>query len=150
MIKRPDNEQKVTYQVWAQDHDEANEHYDGTTTATFDNEVQASNYWWKLVNETQLEVKLIQITQQTQITYTPEDDPILNEKPPVKRDTPGWEEKVEYVVWCKYGNEEEANVPYSDLAAAQDYWEELVNTPNLPEVKLKRVTTETVMRHTNN
>jgi len=73
MIKRPDNEQKVTYQVWAKDHDESNEHYDGTTTATFDNEVQASNYWWKLVNETQLEVKLIQITQQTQMHHRPQE-----------------------------------------------------------------------------
>ncbi len=81
-------------------------------------------------------------------TYTPEDDPILTGKPPVNRDRDR-EEKVEYVVWCKYGNEEEASVTYSSLAAAQDVWWERVNTPNLPEVKLKRVTTETVMRHPN-
>ena len=77
-------------------------------------------------------------------TYTPDNDPLLSENPPsalVKRDT---EERVEYVVWCDYGNDEEVTY-WSDLARAQEYWWKLVNETD-SEVKLKRVTTETVLR----
>lgn len=63
MIKRPDTETEKTYQVWSKssDGDEA--------TVTFTSEVNASNYWWQLVNETDMQVKLKQVTTETVMNH---------------------------------------------------------------------------------
>lgn len=59
MIKRPIPEKEEAYQVWSKssDGDEA--------LVTFTNEVDASKYWWKLVNETNMQVKLKKVTTET-------------------------------------------------------------------------------------
>lgn len=63
MIKRPIPEKEETYQVWSKssDGDEA--------SVTFTNEVDASNYWWQLVNETAMLVKLKKVTTETVMNH---------------------------------------------------------------------------------
>ena len=64
MIRRPIPEKEETYQVWSKPSDG-----DDSTLVTFTNEVDASNYWWKLVNETDMQVKLKKVTTETVMNH---------------------------------------------------------------------------------